>query len=273
MSAVSIVLLNQKGGVGKTSTTHHLAGTLARMGKRVLLVDNDPQASLTQGFYGPVETRQIPAELTVAACYAGANPFATDLIRPTPVSGVDLIPGSRHAALHNVPAPHAQDYERRHCLAELVRGVEDAYDLIFFDCPPNLHLCSWAAMVSSNGLIVPLQPEDYGAQGLLDIQESVNLVLATDNPSLATIGFLITMNHARKTLHRQYEETLRTVYGTAVFATMIPNSIDFPEAIANRKPISEYKPKGAAAKAMRALADELLERLAATPCNTQGEAA
>ena len=70
MSAVSIVLLNQKGGVGKTSTAHHLAGTLARMGKRVLLVDNDPQASLTQGFYGPVETRQIPAELTVAACYA-----------------------------------------------------------------------------------------------------------------------------------------------------------------------------------------------------------
>jgi chromosome partitioning protein len=273
MSAVSIVLLNQKGGVGKTSTTHHLAGTLARMGKRVLLVDNDPQASLTQGFYGPVETRQIPAELTVAACYAGANPFATDLIRPTPVAGVDLIPGSRHAALHNVPAPHTQDYERRHCLAELVRGVEEAYDLIFFDCPPNLHLCSWAAMVSSNGLIVPLQPEDYGAQGLLDIQESVNLVLATDNPSLATIGFLITMNHARKTLHRQYEETLRTVYGSAVFATMIPNSIDFPEAIANRKPISEYKPKGAAAKAMRALADELLERLAATPCNTQGEAA
>ncbi|MBV8557949.1 MAG: ParA family protein, partial [Planctomycetaceae bacterium] len=100
-----------------------------------------------------------------------------------------------------------------------------------------------------------------------------NLVRATDNPSLATIGFLITMNHARKTLHRQYEETLRTVYGSAVFATTIPNSIDFPEAIANRKPISEYKPKGAAAKAMRALADELLERLATTPCNTQGEAA
>jgi chromosome partitioning protein len=257
---VSIVLLNQKGGVGKTSTAHHLAGTLAKTGRRVLLVDNDPQASLTQGFFGPVETRQFPPELTIAACYGGANPFAADLIRATPCSGVDIIPGSRHAALHNVPAPHTQDYERRHCLKELLHGVA-GYDFIFFDCPPNLHLCSWAAMVACDGLIVPLQAEDYGAQGLLDIRESVNLVRATDNLRLATYGYLITMFHARKSLHKQYEETLRSVYGDTVFATTIPNSIDFPEAIANRKPISDYKPKGASAKAMKALADELLTRL------------
>ena len=271
MGAVSIVLLNQKGGVGKTSTAHHLAGTLARTGQKILLVDNDPQASLTQGFFGPVETRQIPPELTVAACYGGENPFAAELIRPTPCQGVDIIPGSRHAALHNVPAPHTQDYERRHCLAEMLGGVT-GYDFILFDCPPNLHLCSWAAMVASDGLVVPLQAEDYGAQGLLDIRESVNLVRATDNPRLVTFGYLITMFHRRKSLHKQYEETLRSVYGGAVFATTIPNSIDFPEAIANRKPISDYKPKGASAKAMKAMADELLSRIA-TPCSTREEAA
>lgn len=265
----SIVLLNQKGGVGKTSTTHHLAGTLAGMGKRMLLVDNDPQASLTQGFFGPSETRQIPSDLTVAACYSGANPFAGDLIRATPCSGIDIIPGSRHAALHNVPAPHSQNYERRHCLKEMLLSVADNYDFVFFDCPPNLHLCSWAAMVASDGLIVPLQAEDYGAQGLLDIRESVALVKATDNPGLNTIGYLITMFHARKTLHKQYEETLRTAYGADVFATTIPNSIDFPEAIANRKSISEYKPKGPSAKAMKTLGDELMCRLAATACSRE----
>jgi chromosome partitioning protein len=267
---VSIVLLNQKGGVGKTSTTHHLAGTLAKMGKRLLLVDNDPQASLTQGFFGPAETRQIPAGLTVAACYSGDNPFAADLIRATPCSGIDIIPGSRHAALHNVPAPHAQDYERRHCLKQMLHGVAGEYDFVFLDCPPNLHLCSWAAMVASDGLIVPLQAEDYGAQGLLDIRESVALVKATDNPGLTTVGYLITMFHARKTLHKQYEETLRAAYGHHVFETTIPNSIDFPEAIANRKTIADYKPKGASAKAVRALADELLSRLTAS---SKGEAA
>jgi chromosome partitioning protein len=118
-----------------------------------------------------------------------------------------------------------------------------------------------------------LQPEDYGAQGIVDVQESVAMVRATDNPALVTLGFLITMFHARKTLHKEYEATLRQAYGPAVFTTTIPNAIDFPEAIANRKPISDYKPKGAAGKAMAALADELLERLAASPCSIQEEAA
>jgi chromosome partitioning protein len=269
----SLVLLNQKGGVGKTSTCHHLAGALAKRGRRVLLVDNDPQASLTQGLFGPQATRQIPAEQTIAACYAGMRPFPSDLVRSTSIVGVDLIPGSRHAARYNLPAPHEEDYETRHGLVDFMAEAREGYDVVLFDCPPNLHLCSWAAMVTSDALVVPLQPEDYGAQGILDVQESVAMVRATDNPNLVTLGFLITMFHARKTLHKEYEATLREAYGPTVFTTTIPNAIDFPEAIANRKPISDYKPKGAAAKAMAALADELLDRLSASPCSTQEEAA
>jgi chromosome partitioning protein len=269
----SIVLLNQKGGVGKTSTCHHLAGALANRGLRVLLVDNDPQSSLTQGLFGPQSTRQIPAERSIAACYAGADLFPSDVVRPTPIAGVDLIPGSRHASRYNLPAPHEQDYETRHRLADFMAEAREGYDFVLFDCPPNLHLCSWAAMVASDALVVPLQPEDYGAQGILDVQESVAMVRSTDNPALETLGFLITMFHARKTLHREYEATLREAYGHAVFATTIPNAIDFPEAIANRKPISDYKPRGAAAKAMSALANELLGRLGASPCSATEEAA
>src|SRR4051812_12070866 len=99
-------MLNQKGGVGKTSTCHHLAGTLALMGRRVLLVDNDPQASLTQGFWGPLATRQLEPERTIAAIYRGDLPFPEHVIRPTGIEGIDLVPGSRHATEFNVPMPH-----------------------------------------------------------------------------------------------------------------------------------------------------------------------
>src|SRR3954465_12316042 len=99
---ITISLLNQKGGVGKTSTCHHLAGTLARGGRRVLLVDNDPQASLTQGFWGPMATHELDPGATVASLSAGDEPFPEQVIRPTGLEGIDLVPGSRVATDHNV---------------------------------------------------------------------------------------------------------------------------------------------------------------------------
>src|SRR3954471_4716280 len=101
-----ITMLNQKGGVGKTSTCHHLAGTLALMGRRVLLADNDPQASLTQGFWGPQATRALTPEQTIASVYRGDLPLPDAIIRPTGIPGIDLVPGSRHATAFNVPEPH-----------------------------------------------------------------------------------------------------------------------------------------------------------------------
>src|SRR5438874_2610971 len=100
-----ITLLNQKGGVGKTSTTHHLAGTLAAAGRRVLLLDNDPQASLSQGFWGPVATAGLDPAATIAALYAGLDPFPEQVVRPTGVPGIDLVPGSKRATDFNVPRP------------------------------------------------------------------------------------------------------------------------------------------------------------------------
>src|SRR3954462_11668175 len=100
-----VTMLNQKGGVGKTSTTHHLAGTLAVSGRRILLLDNDPQASLSQGFWGPVATAELTPSATVAALYAGLDPVPEQIIRPTGVPGVDLIPGSKAATDFNVPRP------------------------------------------------------------------------------------------------------------------------------------------------------------------------
>jgi chromosome partitioning protein len=260
MAAVSIVLLNQKGGVGKTSTCHHLAGTLAAAGKRILLLDNDPQASLTQGLFGPQVARDLDPGETIAAAYAG-DAVPERIIRHTGIAGIDLVPGSRHAMKHNVPEPWAAGRDLQLGVRDVVEAVRGRYDLILIDCPPNLHLASWAALVAGDFVVVPLSPEDYASQGIIDVQESVALAAELANPGLSILGYLLTMVQPRRAVHKMYEETLRAQYGDDVFSTRIPHAAEFPEAIAYRKPIAQYKPRGAAAKAIKALADELLARL------------
>jgi chromosome partitioning protein len=261
-----VTALNQKGGVGKTSTCHHLAGTLAGMGRRILLLDNDPQASLTQGFWGPVATHALDPAGTIAALYDGDAPFPEQVIRPTGVPGVDIVPGSKRATDFNVPRPHEAAREAQLCLRSFLDEARDGYDLILIDCPPNLHLCSWAALAASTHLLVPLQAEDYGAQGLGPVQEAMAEVQAGPNPGLVLLGFLITMFNPRLAIHKLYDALLREQYGPAVFETHVPYAADYKEAIAQRKPIATYKPRSASAKALKALADEMMARLADAPC-------
>lgn len=255
----TIALLNQKGGVGKTSTCHHLAGAFARLGLRTLLVDNDPQASLTQGFLGPDATRALDPGETVAALYRGDRPFPGALIRPTGFAGIDLVPGHREAAESNAPRPSRAAVEDQCCLGDFLPAC-CGYDAILVDCPPNLHLCSWAALAAADGLVVPLQPEDYGAQGLADVMESWESVRSSINPRLALVGFLLTRVESRKTVHRFYEERLRKLYGAEVFEARMPAAAAFVEAIAHRKPVEQYKPRSPAAVAMRAIALEFIAR-------------
>ena len=181
MGAV-ISLLNQKGGVGKTSSCHHLAGALSAMGKTVLLVDNDPQASLTQGFFGPEAMRATGAGASVAALYDpdyAAVPEA--VVRPTGVAGVAIVPGSVGLTRYNqLPPDRWADSE--HGVREFLDEVKEGYDLVLIDNPPNLHLCGWAALTASDGLVVPLQAEDYGAQGIVAVMEAVAAVRAGPIP-------------------------------------------------------------------------------------------
>src|SRR3954462_2859526 len=118
-----ITMLNQKGGVGKTSTCQPLAGTPAQLGRRVLLVDNDPQASLTQGFWGPLAPRQISPSAATAALYAGDEPPPDQVIKPTGIAGIDLLPGSKHATRFNVPMPHECDPETQGCMRDFLADV------------------------------------------------------------------------------------------------------------------------------------------------------
>jgi chromosome partitioning protein len=258
---ITITFLNQKGGVGKTSSCFHLAGALAKGGRRVLLLDNDPQASLTQGFFGPEATRAISPAETIAALYEpGAEPPPEQLIRPTGFDGISLIPSSialtRFNKFHDEEWADSQDGIRS--LAAVVVGD---FDLALVDCPPNLHLCSWAALVGSDRIVVPLQAEDFGSQGLMPVVEAIEAVQAGPNSGLGLAGFLLTMFDKRLSVHVTYEMMLRELYSADVFAAVVPRAKDFVEAVAARTPVGFYKPKSAAAKAVAAVADELLERV------------
>ncbi len=263
-------MLNQKGGVGKTSTCYHLAGTLAAGGRRVLLVDNDPQASLTQGFWGPQATRQLDPAETIAASRRG-RAFPGQVIRPSGIAGIDLVPGSRHAARFNVAEPHEADSRAQACLREFLADVRDRYDLVLIDCPPNLHLCSWAALVASDSPGRPPPARGLRRQGIIDVQESVAWSRPGRTPASGCWATCITMMTARKSVHQVYEERLRELYGAA--------GLRGPRARGGRvrrgdrtsgSRSPQYKPKGAAAKAMKALAEELLARLARTTGSSQG---
>jgi chromosome partitioning protein len=267
----TITLLNQKGGVGKTSTCFHLSATLAKAGRRVLLIDNDPQASLTQGFFGPEGMRAFRPEATVAATYdLDADLAPETLIRPTDVSGVSIVPGSIALTDWNLP-PRMDWGGVQFGLGAFLREAGAAFDVALIDCPPNLHLCSCAALIASDRIIVPLQAEDFGSQGLAPVLECVESVQAGPNPKLVLAGFLLTMFDRRLAVHTTYEVLLREMYGPDVFAAHVPRAKDFVEAVACRRPVTLHKPRSAAAKAIGAVADEFLTRVGLTAPDTAAE--
>jgi chromosome partitioning protein len=259
----TVAFLNKKGGVGKTSACHHLSGALARKGLRVLLVDADPQASLSQGLLGPEVARGMNPTSTIAAIFddTGGPPIG-DLVLPTPIEGVSLLPGSEAMEDLNVTRPWETgplQFALRDALGELAAG----YDLALIDCPPSVQLASWSALVAAHGVVVPLQAEDYGAQGLVAIRRSIARVRTEANPDLKLVGYLISMFNKTIGVHVSYEADLRQVYGDDVFALVIPLAKDFKEAVILRQPVGHYRPKSAGAKVIAGLAAELLERLEA----------
>ena len=236
---------------------------LAQIGRRVLVVDNDPQSSATAGFLGSQPARQLDPAATIAAIYAGDDPFPETVIRPTGFDRIDLLPGSRLAARFNVPQPHEAPHEAQARICDFLHQVRDQYDLVIIDNPPNLHMASWAAMAASDHLLVPVMPEDFGAQGTQDVAESAVDGPGRDQPWPGD-GWLRRLDvPGPPRLHKAYVQLLREQHSADVFTAMIPESVDYVEAITALRPVAFHKPKGAAAKAVKALAEELLARLAA----------
>lgn len=262
-----------KGGCSKTTVIHHTAGALALTGRRVLVVDNDAQASLSSGIFGPSAVEQMDPGTTIAAIYDGTDPLPERIVRPSGIQGVDVIAGSMAAARFNAPEPFAAPAEVQTCLRSFLAEVRDQYDVVLIDNPPNLQAANWAALIASDYILVPVVPEDYSSMSLSPVLETIRLVASGPNPSAVLLGLVISMVQPRLGVHVAYEQVLRGIHGDGVFATRVPLAADIKEAIAQRRPVTHYKPKGASARVFRALADEMLARIEAIETAHRTEAA
>jgi chromosome partitioning protein len=255
-----VALVNQKGGVGKTSTTMHLGGALARRGLKVLVVDNDPQSSLTKGLLGVGTARALDPATTIYALYAELPVPSEDLIRQTGFAGLSLLAGSPHAGDFNVPRPHRANPADQERLLDGLGGLAGRFDVVLVDSAPSLQLNTWAALVAADAALIPTQPELYGGQGLAEVRDWCYLVEKARGRAVPIAGIIVTMFNGRRAMHKLFAERLRAEY-TDVLDSVIPEATEFPEAIYERKPIHWFKPRSAAARAIDTLATELMTRL------------
>ena len=259
----TVAFVNKKGGVGKSSCVMHLGGALASKGLRTLVVDCDPQASLSQGLLGPRVALDLRPALTLAGLYDEDAPRAmVDLVMEIGRPRLALVAGHDRMTDFNVPKPWTTGADQ-FILRDALDEVDDDFDICLLDCPPHIQACAWSALVAADGAVIPAQCEDFGIQGVSMIQDSIDLARSAVNSRLALLGFLPTMFVKSLKIHKDYAADLRALYGDDVFESVVPAAKDYKEAVTLQRTITEHKPHSAAAVAIEAVRDELLARLAA----------
>ncbi len=256
--ATAIGLINQKGGCGKSSTSFHLGGQLAAQGDRVLLIDADPQGSLSQAFFGSQRVELLTASETLAAVFR--TPHILDpaaLVTVTPFNNLDIVRANHYLAVHNTPEPAALGLAQ-HAFEGFLRKLK-SYDWVLFDCPPNLYACSWNALLASDYVVVPVPPEDFGTQGLRAVHQAIDSARRL-NPRLWRLGHLVTRRDGRLLVHRAYEQKLRRLYDD-VFETTVPEAAAFKVALTCRQPVAVASPRSKAALSIAHLAIEIRARI------------
>ncbi len=256
----TICFVNQKGGCGKSSTCLHLAGALQSTDRRILLVDADPQGSLSQGFFGSEAVETLAPEQTLAAVFdesVYARPDA--LLMPTRFDGITVVPTNHHLGIFNRPSPEKEGITQ-YALRSFLEDVS-GFDFVLIDCPPNLYSCTWAALIAADYVVIPVPPEDFGTQGLRAVRQAIERAREL-NPTLRQLGFLVTRCDRRLLIHRAYEQRLRKNYSNLVLDTVVPEAAAFKVATASRKPVEYHDAKSLAASTMRGLARELCARIA-----------
>ena len=255
-SARVLAIVNQKGGVGKTTTAINLASALAIAGYSVLLIDCDPQANTTGGLGFPRQGNHELQRLSVYDVLLGSITIEEASLE-TAVPRLTLIPGSRNligATIELVPM------ERREFrLRESVQSILCHYTFILIDCPPALDLLTLNALVAADGLIVPLQAEYFALEGVSELMSTLDRVASAFNPDLGLEGVLLTMYDDRTNLSQQVAQNLREFFGKKLFETTIPRNIRLAEAPSHGKPVALYDPRSRGAEAYRELALELLK--------------
>jgi len=255
-----VAVANQKGGVGKTTTTINLAASLALADRNVLLVDVDPQGNLTSGVGQKgraSEAGTVYNALTSLEPTTDAAPF----IISTTIDRLHLIPAERNLTGAEIEMVTLNGREER--LRALVDPLRDRYDYIFIDCPPSLGLLTLNALVAADAVLIPLHCEYFALEGLADLVGTMRRVRAALNPGLDIDGVLLTMFDERTNLGQQVASDVRNFFKEKVFRTVIPRNVRLGEAPSHGMPVILYDAKSRGAEAYRALAREVLKRSAA----------
>jgi chromosome partitioning protein len=248
-----LAIVNQKGGVGKTTTAINLGAGLGALERRVLLVDCDPQGNATRGLGAKAEPPHLYHALSGEADLAAA-------IRTSGFPNLDLVPAQRDLVGVEVEFVGEPAWEER--LKILLRQLDGRYDTILLDCPPSLGHLTVSALTAADGVIVPLQCEYFALEGISELISTVERVQGGLNRRLAIAGILLTMYDDRTNLSRDVAEEIRRHFGSKVFETIVPRNIRLAEAPSHGLPIFQYDIKSRGAEAYLALAREYLRRAA-----------
>ncbi len=247
-------IVNQKGGVGKTTTSVNLAAFLAYRGKKVLVVDLDPQGNATSGLgFDKTELKYSVYDLLVNEIEA------KDVIVPTKRKNLDMCPTNINLAGAEVELVSAMSRET--ILKRALDAVAENYDFILIDCPPSLGLLTLNALSASTGVIVPIQGEYYALEGLTQLVDTINLVKKRLNPAIGIFGVVITMYDNRTQLTKQVTTEVRKYFGDKVFKTVIPRNIRLAEAPSHGKTIIEYDKNSRGGRAYNDLSYEVVKRV------------
>ena len=248
-----IAIANQKGGVGKTTTSINLAASIAEMGKRVLAIDLDPQGNMTSGLgVDKNEVENTVYELMLDECSINES------IQDTVVKGLRLIPSNVNLAGAEIELLGINDKE--YILKTAVDYIRDDYDFIVIDCPPSLNMLTINAMTTANSVLVPIQCEYYALEGLSQLIHTIDLVQQRLNPNLLIEGVVFTMYDVRTNLSNQVVENVRNNLDAKIYDTLIPRNIRLAEAPSYGLPINLYDSKSAGAESYRLLAKEVIDR-------------
>lgn len=248
-----IAVANQKGGVGKTTTTINLSACLAEQGQKVLVIDVDPQGNTTSG----LGIDKNNTENTVYELMLGEASI-DDCIYKSVMDDLDVIPSNVNLAGAEIDLIDIDD--REYILKKIVNSLKEKYDFILLDCPPSLSMLTVNAMTAANTVLVPIQCEYYALEGLSQLIKTINLVKQKLNPELEIEGVVFTMYDARTNLSLQVVENVKANLKQTVYKTIIPRNIRLAEAPSHGLPINLYDSKSAGAESYRLLAEEVIHR-------------